>query len=297
MICVQLNGGLGNQMFQYAFGKALAHKHQTELLLDTSLLQKKVLTTGPTPRVYELNCFQLTVRIAPNKGIKRIQPTLYRITNSILLRTGCKGIQTSRYFTETKFSYDDSITKIGKDCFLAGYWQSALYFNSIESIIRTDFKFSENLDKKNNQILIKINTENSISIHIRRSDFVNSKFHTIHGSCSIEYYKKAIEFIANKVNDPFFFIFSDDVDWVRKELNLKYPNEYVSGNVGKQSYIDMQLMSRCKHNIIANSSFSWWGAWLNKNPDKFIIAPLKWFANEKMNSKTEYLIPNTWKRL
>lgn len=297
MIIVRLTGGLGNQMFQYAFGKALAHKHQTELLVETTHLQKKTLTLGPTSRMYELNCFQLNVQKATNNDIKKIRPIVYRIINSLLLRTGCKGIQTSKYFTETKFSYNDSITKIGKDCYVTGYWQSARYFNSIESIIRKDLKFPKKLDNINNQRLIKINAKNSISIHIRRSDFINSKFHTIHGACSVEYYRKAVEFIVNKINDPIFFIFSDDIEWARISLNLSYSSEFVSGNSGSKSYIDMQLMSQCKYNIIANSSFSWWGAWLNSNPDKIVIAPKQWFANNAMNAQTNDLIPNIWLRL
>jgi len=297
MICVQLSGGLGNQMFQYAFGRALAYNHKTKLLLDTSQLRKKKLYSGPTSRSFELNLFHLNAEEASKKDIKRLKPTLYKIINSLLLRTGCKGLQTSKYFTETKFSYNESITKIGENCFLAGYWQSARYFNSIETIIRKDFKFPDNLDHINNQRLIKINAVNSISLHIRRSDFISSKFHTIHGACTVEYYKKAVEYIVNKINDPIFFIFSDDIEWARINLNLSYPSEFVAGNLGGKSYLDMQLMCQCKHNIIANSSFSWWAAWLNSNPEKVVIGPKQWFSNEDMNAQTNDLIPNTWIRL
>lgn len=295
MICVQLNGGLGNQMFQYACGKALAYKHQTELLLDTSgLINNK---TGITFRSFELGIFKINIQEAATNDIKRLKPLLYRIVNVLTFKMGFRGIQTSRYFIEKNFYYNESIDKIGKYCYINGYWQSYRYFQHIDKIIHDEFKFPEIVDIVNSEEFIKINKENSISLHIRRSDFVNNKHHDIHGTCSIEYYRKAVEYVATKISSPFFFIFSDDMEWARANLNLNFPCEFVSGNIGKQSYIDMQLMSHCKHNIIANSSFSWWGAWLNPNPNKIVVAPKQWFADEKMNSQTNDLIPETWIKL
>ena len=295
MICVQLNGGLGNQMFQYAFGKALATKHKTELLLDTSrLINDK---TGITNRSFELDIFKIDKQQPRKTDTEKLKPLFYRIVNVLAFKAGFRGIQTSKYFIEKGFSFNSSIEKIGKDCFLSGYWQSYRYFQSIESIIREEFLFEPTLDNTNKDRVIQMANKNSVSLHIRRNDFVNNKYHDIHGTCSIEYYQKAAEYIAGKVNEPFFFIFSDDMDWVRVNLNLNFPCVFVSGNIGKQSYIDMQLMSQCKHNIIANSSFSWWGAWLNANPNKIIIAPSQWFADEKMNAQTTDLIPKTWVRL
>lgn len=297
MICVQLSGGLGNQMFQYAFGRALAVNHKTELLLDTSLLRTKELSSGPTSRSFELSLFHLNAEEARKKDIKRLKPMLYKIINSLSFRTGFKGIQTSKYFVEKEFSLNKSIDKIGKDCFLVGYWQSFKYFQDIETIIREEFQFNQGLFNKNIEVANLIKNENSVSLHIRRNDFVNNKYHDIHGTCSIEYYRKATEHIAYKVRTPFFFIFSDDIEWARSHLNLNFQCEFVSGNNGNQSYIDMQLMSLCKHNIIANSSFSWWGAWLNSNPNKVVIAPKQWFVDEKMNTQTNDLIPETWIRI
>ena len=119
----------------------------------------------------------------------------------------------------------------------------------------------------------------------------------IHGACSIEFYKKSIEYISNNVSNPFIFIFSDDIKWARKNLKLDYPCEYISGNNGNKNYVDMQLMSLCKHNIIANSSFSWWGAWLNLNPNKIVIAPKQWYSDKVRNAQTSDLISNTWIRI
>jgi len=295
MICIQLSGGLGNQMFQYAFGRALAYKHKTELLLDTTkLINNK---TGITYRSLELNIFNIRLQEASKNNLNKIKPLFYRIINVFAIKTGLQGIQTSKYFIEKKYSFNNSIVKIGNNCFLAGYWQSFRYFQDIEFLILEEFKFHQVLQEDNINWITKIKNENSVSLHIRRTDFQNNKNHDIHGTCSIEYYKKATKTIAEKVSDPFFFIFSDDIEWARTNLKLIYPNEFVSGNIGKQSYIDMQLMSQCKHNIIANSSFSWWGAWLNNNPNKVVIAPKQWFAYAKLNIQTDDLIPETWIRI
>ena len=229
--------------------------------------------------------------------MKRIKPLLYRIANVLSIKTGFPGIQTSRYFIENEYSYNASIENTGKDCFLSGYWQSSRYFMAIEFLIREEFKFQKVSDKKNVNKVAQIKNENSVSLHIRRKDFVNNKYHDIHGTCSIEYYLKAVKYIADMIKSPHFFIFSDDIEWAGTNLNLAFPYEFVSGNTGELSYIDMQLMSLCKHNIIANSSFSWWGAWLNRNPDKIVIAPEQWFVDESMNAKTTDLIPETWLRL
>jgi hypothetical protein len=284
-------------MFQYACGRAVAYKHQTELLFDTSQLITSKPNLGLTSREYELNIFNINGTIASKEDIKKIKPLFYRIANILSIKFGFHGIQTSKFFIENKYSFNNSIEKAGKDCFLAGYWQSFRYFKTIETLIKEEFKFPMELDSVNIEWATKIKNENSVCIHIRRTDFVKNKNHDIHGACSIEYYKNALEYISDKVKSPYFFIFSDDIEWARTNLDLQRPCEFISGNIGKHSYIDMLLMSLCKNNIIANSSFSWWGAWLNSNEDKIVIAPKQWFADESMNRQTNDLIPETWIRL
>jgi len=295
MISIQLQGGLGNQMFQYACGRSIAFKLKTELFLDTTQLQNYI--TGYTSRSLELGIFNIKYFQASNRNTKIYKPLFYRIANVLAFKVGLRGIQTSKYFVEKGYNYNAAIDKVAKDCSLMGYWQSFRYFENIESLLREEFQFQRILDDDNQNRLNRINLENSISLHIRRSDYVNNKSHDIHGTCSIEYYKKAVENIASKVSNPSFFIFSDDIEWAYTKLNFNYPCVFVAGNNGAKSYIDMQLMSHCKHNIIANSSFSWWGAWLNSNPNKIVIAPKQWFAEEKMNLQTNDLIPNVWIRL
>jgi len=297
MICIKLSGGLGNQMFQYACGRSIAHKHQTELLLDISLLKRKETNSSSTKRKFELNIFQLNAQIASKEDVQKLKSIFYRFANILSLRAGYGGIQDKRYFIERKIYFEESIKKVGEDCYLSGYWQNERYFQSVDYIIRKDFQFHLPTSNNNKDLLRKIHNENSISLHIRRSDFANGHYHAIHGVCSIEYYINASKYISENFSNPFFFIFSDDICWARENLKLSYGHRFIDENVGEQSYIDMLLMSNCKHNIIANSSFSWWGAWLNPNPNKVVIAPKQWFANEKLNAQAIDLVPPKWIRL
>lgn len=297
MICIQLSGGLGNQMFQYACGRSLAYKHQTDLVFDVSRLNKQRITRGITIRSFELDIFKINASEVSKKDLKKLKPFIYRIVNTFNIKIGLKGIQTLKYFIENKYSYNAGIEQTTIDCFLSGYWQSPRYFQAIDTMLRDEFKFPTALNNVNHEWMDAILNTNSVGLHIRRTDFVNNISHDIHGICSMEYYKSAIEFISDKIKDPFFFIFSDDIEWAKENLKLTYPCSFISGNKGNKSYIDMQLMSACKHNIIANSSFSWWGAWLNNYQDKIIIAPNSWFTDETMNSQIMDLIPKEWIRM
>jgi hypothetical protein len=146
------------------------------------------------------------------------------------------------------------------------------------------------------KIAEQISRVNSVSLHVRRGDYVaNLKVAAIHGLCSKEYYASAIKFISKKVERPHFFVFSDDINWVENNFKINYPCTYINQNFSNESYNDLRLMSLCQHNIIANSSFSWWGAWLNCNSEKIVIAPKKWFANS--DKRCDDLIPEKWVRL
>lgn len=297
MICVNINGGLGNQMFQYVCGRSLALRHQTSLILDLSSLNENSGANGTTKRSFELDIFRVNFCEAGVKDLKRSKPLLYRAVNVLAFKLGFNGIQMSKYFVENNFSYNTNIKKAGKDCFLCGYWQSPKYFDSIESLIRDEFTFYDPLEGKNLEIVSMIKKANSVSLHIRRTDFGKAISNNIHGICSLDYYHNAVKYILTQINMPHFFVFSDDIKWAEENLKLPYQSTFISGNDGGKSYIDMQLMSQCKHNIIANSSFSWWGAWLNANPCKIVIAPKQWFSNDNLNAQTNDLIPDRWIRM
>lgn len=300
MICVRLMGGLGNQMFQYACGKALAERRQTELLLDCSFLQVKDHVADFTVREYELDVFKISAKKIDSTELSKFNPSFFYLGYYHLSkRIGFLPFIKVTYFLEQKqFKYDKTIETVANKCLLIGHWQNERYFKKIESLILKDFTFKKPLDQNNSKMANRIEASNAISIHIRRGDFVNNPntFKT-HGLCSLEYYQKAIYYIKQKINNPVFFIFSDEIEWVKKNLTMQDDCEFISGNIDENSYIDMQLMSICKHNIIANSTFSWWGAWINKNPTKIVVAPKQWFLNDDLNKLAKNLIPETWIRL
>ena len=257
---IRLTGGLGNQMSQYAYGRAKSLKNNQKLYYYF------IHYRGDAIRNYELKIF-------PIKGTKIngvVIDLLVKLGN--LLHVRIPGIE-------------------------LGYWQGERYFNDYEKEIRNDFRFIKLLDKKNRDILNIINKTNSVSIHIRRGDYVfDKKTKEFHGLLPVEYYKKAIKIINKKIKNSKYFVFSDDPEWVKNNLKIDSAI-YIYWNKGRKNYIDMQLMSNCKHNIIANSSFSWWGAWLNCNPNKIVVAPQKWFNNAKAQKESTDLIPKTWKKI
>lgn len=284
-------GGLGNQMFQYALGRHLAILNQTELKLDISALQEKNLKENITPREYELGILNIQENFCEQRILKKIikQPLEFKNLFYLLQRK----LSPFKVVTESNYPFNPEVLNVSNNTYLQGYWHSEKYFIEIENLIRKEFQFKYPLDDSNAKLLDKINNSNSISIHIRRSDYItNPDANNHHGVCSIDYYNKSIQLITEKISNPDFFVFSDDMNWVIDHIKINFPITYINHNQGKNSYRDLQLMSCCKHNIIANSSFSWWGAWLNNYKDKIVIAPKKWFNNPNMDTKD--LIPENW---
>lgn len=289
MIIVKLIGGLGNQMFQYAAGRRVALANNTELKLDITVYEKQV---GITPRKYGLNVFNIQANIASNEEIGKLKK------ENVFLNKLSKFIPVFKdsRVTEKHFYFDRAVLNIKNNSHLEGYWASEKYFKDIENIIRKDFTFKDKPDEVNQQMVGRIKNCDSVSIHIRRGDYVfDEKTNKYHGFCDLDYYLRAITLVTKTVKNPQFFVFSDDIKWAKQNLHPKFPCTYVDHNVGKKDYEDMHLMSLCKHNIIANSSFSWWGAWLNQNPGKIVIAPKKWFRNKSIDTKD--LIPHSWVKI
>lgn len=300
MICMRLSGGIGNQMFQYACGRALASKHKVKLILDLSFLENQSLQKIYIIRNYELGVFSNTAHIANEKELKKLKPSyFFRLFSNLKWFRGILMFLYPNILIESEnVSYDERINKIKGKCLLIGYWQNELYFKNIKENLYNDFEFSRQLDVRNLARAKKITNSNSVGIHIRRGDYIeNLRTNKFHGLCTLDYYKSAIRLVLTKVVDPVFFIFSDDLNWVKDNLNIPKSNEYIYGNTGNESYIDMQLMSLCKHNIIANSTFSWWAAWLNHNPNKIVIAPKQWYADSVWNEIKKDFIPAKWLKL
>jgi hypothetical protein len=299
MIIVKLIGGLGNQMFQYALGRHLALINNTSLKLDLTQLEERPNDNNYTFRNFELDKYNLQAQIATKKDIAFFFPNGF-ITKVTFYRV-MKRLRLIGIINETGFEFHQEILSTRKSVYLSGYWQSEKYFSSISGIIKQDFTIKGYLltdifnSGRLKDIISKISQTNSVTIHFRRGDYVTDpliKEH--HGECSPDYYQRAISFIKTKTKLPHFFLFSDDSDWLKINIPLTESFTIIENNEG---FLDLYLMSLCKHNIIANSSFSWWGAWLNNNSEKIVIAPQKWFANDETNKQTKDLIPDKWIRI
>ena len=289
MVITHLIGGLGNQMFQYAAGRAVSLERGVSLSLDISGFANYGLHQG-----FELQrIFNCTAEIANEADVRgilgwqsspRIRQLLSRQNMAVFRREG--------FVVEPHFHYWQGIKSVPRDCYLTGYWQSEQYFLEAAAQIRADFTFKLPLDNQNIELAKQINAVNAVSLHVRRGDYANIPETTAtHGLCSLDYYRAAIRHIAEQVQQPHFFVFSDDIAWVKNNLSIDFPCQYVDHNQGAESYNDMRLMSMCRHHIIANSSFSWWGAWLNPNVNKIVVAPSRWFAKQ---TDVRDLLPQGW---
>ncbi|HPW66832.1 MAG TPA: alpha-1,2-fucosyltransferase [Salinivirgaceae bacterium] len=281
MIIVNLYGGLGNQLFQYACGKAVAERLGVELQLDISHLKEYGKATNFTVRDFELGVFSINEKTADIQEVRKYVPNLYKTSRYYHQLWRIKRLFNGRHLfierTWQRDRYIENIEKVKDNTYLYGYFQSARYFADIEEKLRTTLVLKDRIDAENEALIQQMENENSVSIHIRRGDYENSRFSLPELDT---YYLPAIKAIQTQIPQPKFYIFSNDAEWVKKNFNsLEIKNEIVSINSGSRSFMDMILMSRCKHNIIGNSSFSWWGAWLNQNPDKMIVVPKNWYKN------------------
>jgi hypothetical protein len=275
VIIVKLKGGLGNQMFQYAAGKALALRHRVPLKLDLGYLESLPdgKYTKRTVELFHLNISAEPADAADLENFKKHKSTPLRNVIDRLF----PAWQTHCYLAESGHGYQRVFDRAPASTYLDGFWQSERYFRRYSDMIRSEFKPSAPLNDRQNTVLSQIGEGNSVSIHVRRGDFISlPEAHAFHGVCGLSYYQSAIEHVMSKVPKARFFIFSDDPDWCR--ANFTHQNAVVL-EPGEIPAHDLWLMSRCSHHIIANSSFSWWGAWLNEKPGKIVVAPRFWYTN------------------
>lgn len=288
-ITVRLIGGLGNQLFQYAAARALALRHEAQVKLDLSGFESYGL------RRYELDAYPIVAGIATPEEVAAIdahQPAS-GLLDRVLARLRPRPAQ---HYREPHYHYDPELARQSLPIFMDGYWQSERYFIDAADVIRQELTPREVLDPNNAAVAADIGKVNAVSLHVRRGDYVsNSHTNSYHGVCTLDYYRAAVAYIRDKVAEPHLFVFSDDHDWTRDNLKLDLPTTYVVANAADRGFRDMQLMSLCRHHVIANSSFSWWGAWLNPSPAKIVVAPAMWFAASTNDTKD--LVPAGWVRL
>lgn len=280
MIITKIIGGLGNQMFQYAIAKAIAIHNNDEFKLDISAYKNYKLHNG-----YRLNLFNIEENMASIDELHEYRGynnKLCKILNKIGLYK-----KDSLYKEKERTIFDKNVFSL-QNAYLDGYWQNEKYFIGIRDIILEDFKTKKELTKRAKEYLYKIENTQSISLHVRRGDYLK---HPEIGVLSLEYYKNAVNYILTEVKNPIFYVFSNDLQWCLENFSFIENKVFVENTT---EIDDITLMTKCKHNIVANSSFSWWGAWLNQNKNKMVIAPKKWMAKNPNNYKW---IPKSWVEL
>lgn len=279
-VTTRLFGGLGNQLFQYAVGRAVALHNDCALLLDTRDTEAK---GGHWQFALTHFNIQATVGTDNNLPPARSKPLQYYPWRFF-------G-RAPKFSREKQLGFNNHINDLGANTYLHGYFQSEKYFTQIADTIRQDLTFKTPPSDENRRWLEMLDQPNSVSLHVRRGDYIAAG--NAYAVCDHDYYKRAIDLIANKLqSDPSVFIFSDDPAWAKENIQLGYKTQVSDHNDGSKHYEDLRLISHCKHNITANSTFSWWGSWLNGNPDKIIVAPKAWFGKQAMSNPD--ITPESW---
>lgn len=291
MLIANIIGGLGNQMFQYAFVKALALSKGVEFKLDISDFEHYELHD------YSLNHLDIDENLADEnevgylkvKGRRRRKNFHKKLLTTLTIRSN------THFVEEYPYCYDKRVLKLPDSVYLQGYWNSYRYFERFRAEILKDFAVKNDQMGRDLEVSKLIKDTNSVSIHVRRGDYAtNANTQKYHGLCGLDYYNDAINLISQKIKDPTFFVFSDDHQWVRENLKIPYEVVCVDHNGPDRNYEDMRLMSQCKSNIIANSTFSWWAGWLNDHEDKKVIAPEKWISK---GIDIDHLLPLEWMKI
>lgn len=286
MVIVKVMGGLGNQMFQYALAKRLEYEGR-ETRLDYSYFSE--IPTGDTVRKNFLTEYGSDIAEATEKDMKKIKGE-QTFLSKILCRAGIKKRQIlveneQRFYPEVFFK--DPV-------YLIGYWQSPDYFTGVENALRKQFNFLNRVKRREDkELLEKIRAaEHSVSIHVRGGDYLKAENASVFGGiCTKEYYGGAIKYIEESIGQCQFFVFTNDVALAEKVLPIeKGQYTIIEEDTAREAYVDLCLMSQCKYNIIANSTFSWWGAWLNEHQPQIVVAPEKWSHVREGKS----LYPKSW---
>ena len=290
MIVVQITGGLGNQMFQYAAAKSLSLHHKVELRLDLQSFKREILPELEVPRAFELTVFEnFSYTEATLQDIKSFN------SHSWLQKRIQKILppHKRKVYLEKQYPFDKNFYRSNKHIYLKGHRQTEKYFARHAEEVRRIYQIKHSAIADVEGFASEVRGFTSVAVHVRRGDYLRLPIIlNWHGVLSKEYYLNALQLIKSKFNNPRFFYFSDDIEWVEKELCSSFPGIIVSNSISKTHLHDFYLMQSCKHQIIANSTFSWWAAWMNPNPEKIVIAPKKWF--NKAPYDTRDLIPESW---
>lgn len=285
MVIVSLKGGLGNQMFQYATARGIS-KGKKIVLNQNFFTSHSITSETFTARRFELNIF----KNLKARNLSRIERAI--LFNNRLSRVRDIVFPSFQNVSQKENEYvniDSSLTPISLD----GYFQSEKYFLSIRSELLKEFEFPR-VDRRCSEMYNEIsNTRNSVSLHVRRGDYLKPEISLYHGILPTKYYQDASELIESQISDPHYFIFSDDIEWCKENLTFLNKRSLVYTTKEVEPWNDMMLMSKCQHHIIANSSFSWWGAWLSENKG-ITTAPANWFNPQKAIFQIQDFVPESW---
>lgn len=280
MIKVFLRGGLGNQMFQYASALGIAKKQGTGIELDTTFLNDRFPRKQFTYRTYDLDIFDIKPKFTLLSEISARMPIpgfWLSLDLALVYLGNLLGIK--KLLKEKKeYIFQDDVFEKNGSLTLWGFWQTEKYFENAKDEVRAAFRFKPSEDGAIIEAKKDIVNSNAVALHVRRGDYLLPKYSKVYGATDTLYYDNAIAYMAEHVKVPKFFVFSDDISWCRENIKTSYPIVFMDDSTaGYKASGHLELMSLCKHNIIANSSFSWWGAWLNMNSEKIVVAPKGWY--------------------
>ncbi|WP_299197459.1 alpha-1,2-fucosyltransferase [uncultured Amphritea sp.] len=288
MVIVRLIGGLGNQLFQYAYALSLVGKGY-QVKLDISEFDTYTLHGG-----YSLGHYGERIETATKDEIEQLTKSgpLEKMVRKL------QGKKSRRVLKASNFSFDERMLDPEDNHYLVGYFQSEKYFENIRGELQDSLSLKHKLSDYSQRVYADIHDSPvSVSVHIRRGDYVSDQSaYNTHGVCSLNYYFSGIKYFQDRYSEVDFYVFSDDIDWVKENLRINRA-QYITSEQKRFAGEDIYLMSQCDHNIVANSSFSWWGAWLNDNSRKEVIAPQQWYADPDMQRLSKSLVPDSWVRL
>lgn len=293
MIAVRLQGGLGNQLFQYAIGRALADRWQVELKVDLQSFAES------SERCYGLDNFRIRAEVASAPESAALRWRTPRWWTRLKWRLTGKQMlpfvpAKTRLVEASPNRYDTSVWRAGPDAYIEGYWQCWQYVREGGQQLAEDLEFRVPAGGANSRLAERICQGESVFVHVRRGDYISEAFAGRYAICSLEYYQRAMEMIATRVQTPAFYVFSDDMEWCRQHLVFPLPIVFVDGNDSASAHEDLRLMALCRHGITANSTLSWWAGWLGRWDGRVVCTPREWYRHGRGVGD---LIPPDWIRL
>lgn len=287
-VIARIEGGLGNQLFQYAAARSLADRLGCDLVLDLRGLDE----SGDRP--FQLNLYCIRASVASSQQVQGLPD--WRASRWGRIRSNISQFAPA-YFSfpivwPRSFAFDARFDRITQPVYLVGYWQSEKYFDWNRTNLLRDLQLVAPLPL-DTTLRDEIRSTRSVALHIRRGDYVtNSAAAQFHGLCDMAYYHASINALRSRFPDIHVFVFSDEPAWARANLRLDVPTRFVDANPTDKGHIDLELMRQCRHHVIANSSFSWWGSWLCESGEQVVYAPSRWFADPATD--TSDVIPARW---